>query len=51
MLDFTAMILASALSSIGVAGQALPPAGDGDIRVLYWQLRNETEVWLTLEFS
>lgn len=29
--------------------QALPPPRDGDIRVLYWELRNETEVWLTLE--
>jgi hypothetical protein len=32
-----------------VAGQALPPPRDGDIRALHWELRNETEVWLTLE--
>jgi hypothetical protein len=31
------------------AGQALPPPRDGEIRVLYWELQNETEVWLTLE--
>src|SRR4029453_3065356 len=31
------------------AAQALPPARDGDIRVLFWELRNETEGWLTLE--
>lgn len=31
------------------AAQALPPPRDGDIRALYWELRNETEVWLTLE--
>ena len=29
--------------------QALPPPGDGEIRALYWELRHETEVWLTLE--
>ena len=29
--------------------QALPPPGDGEIRALYWELRNESEVWLTLE--
>jgi hypothetical protein len=29
--------------------QALPPPRDGDIRALYWELRNETEVWVTLE--
>jgi len=31
------------------AGQALPPPRDGEIRALYWELRNETEVWLTIE--
>lgn len=30
-------------------GQALPPPRDGDIRVLYHELRDLTEVWLTLE--
>ena len=29
--------------------QLLPPPKDGDIRVVYWELRNESEVWLTLE--
>lgn len=29
--------------------QALPVPRDGEIRVLYWELRDETEVWLTLE--
>ena len=29
--------------------QALPPPRDGDIRVLYYELRDLTEVWLTLE--
>ena len=31
------------------AGQALPPPRDGEIRALYRELRNETEVWLTIE--
>lgn len=29
--------------------QALPPPGDGDIRVLYYELNDRTSVWLTLE--
>ncbi len=41
-------ILALVLTT-GVASQALPPPRDGDIRALYWELRNETEIWLTLE--
>ena len=41
-------ILALVLTT-GVAPQALPPPRDGDIRALYWELRNESEVWLTLE--
>ena len=32
-----------------VRTQALPPPGDGDIRVLYHQLNDRTTVWLTLE--
>jgi hypothetical protein len=32
-----------------VRAQALPPPRDGDIRVLYWELQNRTDVWLTLE--
>jgi len=31
------------------AAQLLPPPGDGDIRVVYWDLLKQTEVWLTLE--
>ena len=31
------------------AGQALPPPRDGEIRALYWERQDETEVWLTLE--
>lgn len=29
--------------------QLLPPAKDGDIRDVYWELRDESETWLTLE--
>jgi hypothetical protein len=38
-----------ALVSAGTAAQLLPPPGDLDIRAVYWELRNESEVWLTLE--
>ena len=31
--------------------QLLPPPGDGDIRNIYWELRDESELWLTLEPS
>jgi hypothetical protein len=31
------------------AFQLLPPPGDREIRGVYWELRNESEVWLTLE--
>jgi hypothetical protein len=44
-------VLVLALST-GVAvgrGQLLPPPGDRDIRVVYWELRSQSEVWLTLE--
>jgi hypothetical protein len=40
---------ALALAGFVSAGQALPPPRDGDIRVLYYELRNETTVWLTLQ--
>ena len=30
-------------------GQLLPPPRNGDIRIIYWELRNESELWLTLE--
>ena len=41
-------------STLAVGGaltppQLLPPPGDGDIRQVYWELQNRSEVWLTLE--
>jgi hypothetical protein len=36
------------IAALGAA-QLLPPAGDGDIRVVYWELQNVTDIWLTLE--
>ncbi len=43
----------SALPSVAFAWaaerQLLPPPGDGDIRIIYWELRNESELWLTLQ--
>lgn len=38
-----------ALVAPAAAGQLLPPPGDGDIRAVYWELRNQSEVFLTLE--
>jgi hypothetical protein len=29
--------------------QLLPPPGDGDIRQVFWELQNRSEIWLTLE--
>jgi hypothetical protein len=37
------------LNASPVRTQALPPPGDGDIRVLHYQLSDRTTVWLTLE--
>jgi hypothetical protein len=31
------------------AAQMLPPPRDGDIRTAYFELRNESEMWLTIE--
>src|SRR5262245_10174529 len=31
------------------AGQLLPPPRDGDIRTVYYELQNRTEIFLTLE--
>lgn len=45
----TAWLLVSLCICTDIAAQALPPARDGDIRVLFYELRNETTVWLTLE--
>jgi hypothetical protein len=44
-----ALLGTAALTAIDGRAQLLPPPGDGEIRVVYWELRNETEVWLTLE--
>lgn len=43
------MLFPSLMTLLLASPQALPPPRDGEIRVLYWELRNETEVWLTLE--
>jgi hypothetical protein len=40
------LFIAAALLS---AGQALPPPRDGEIRALYRELQNQTEIWLTIE--
>jgi hypothetical protein len=40
--------IAALLAALGAA-QLLPPAGDGDIRVAYYELQNRSDVWLTLE--
>lgn len=44
-------LVASALAVSGILSppQLLPPPGDGDIREVYWELQNRSEVWLTLE--
>ena len=42
-----ALLLSLAIAT--PAAQMSPPPRDGDIRVLYWELRDVTEVWLTLE--
>jgi hypothetical protein len=41
--------LALAFAPGHALAQALPPPRDGDVRVLYHELRDLTEVWLTLE--
>jgi hypothetical protein len=47
-----AWVLRAALTFVLIPAHAstqlLPPAQDGDIRVVYWELINQTEVWLTL---
>jgi hypothetical protein len=40
-----ALVLVTALG----AGQLLPPPRDGEIRTVYYELQNVTDVWLTLE--
>ena len=48
------MLLTLVLATVAAFGsgrtaQLLPAAGDGDIRAVYWELQNQTDVWLTLE--
>jgi hypothetical protein len=43
--------LAFAAVSLGAAPQLLPPPKDGDIRDVYWELRKESETWLSLELK
>ena len=43
------LALALVVAPGAARGQALPPPRDGDVRVLYHELRDLTEVWLTLE--
>jgi hypothetical protein len=42
-------LIAGTLLGSAAPRQLTPPAGDGEIRVVYWELRQETEVWLTIE--
>jgi hypothetical protein len=42
---FRALFLIAALG----AAQLLPPPKDGDIRVVYWELQNATDIFLTLQ--
>jgi hypothetical protein len=37
------------LSVDSVSAQPLPPPRDGEIRAVFWELQNRTDVWLTLE--
>ncbi len=39
----------AAIAVVTVSGQLLPPPGDGEIRSVFWDVPNQTEVWLTLE--
>jgi hypothetical protein len=43
------VVAIACLSIVLFAGQALPPPRDGEIRALYFQIQDRTEVWLTLE--
>lgn len=43
------IVLHLGVTEPGLAAQALPRPHDGDIRVVYWELRDETTVSLTLE--
>jgi len=41
------LLLAALAGALGAA-QLLPPPKDGDIRVVYWELRDQTEIFLTI---
>jgi hypothetical protein len=43
------VLFAYALFAASATTQLLPPPKDGEIRVVHWELRNESQVWLTLE--
>ena len=43
-----ALLIAVLGTALGAAQLLLPPS-DGDIRTVYWELQNRTDVWLTLE--
>ena len=46
----SALMLATAVAfAPAPPWQLLPPPKDGEIRVVFWELRNESQVWLTLE--
>lgn len=44
-----AIAIGIAVATATARGQLLPPPGDGDIRTVYWELRGQSETWLTLE--
>jgi hypothetical protein len=46
-----ALTLAAALHAAPLYAQLLPPPKDGDIRDVYWELRNESETWLSVELK
>ena len=45
------LTLAAALHAAPPGVQLLPPPKDGDIRDAYWELRKESETWLSLELK
>ena len=44
-------LVASALATAGTVAppQLLPPPGDGEIRQVFFEIQNRSEIWLTLE--
>jgi hypothetical protein len=49
MWPMAVLVLAGAMWVNIPNAQVIPPAGDGDIRVVYWALRDQSELWLTIE--